>query len=310
MTVKVKVPGFRAGYGDRVSLKGRLRRPHPARNPGAFDYRAFLAQQDIYSTLYIGKTEQVVAIERLPGYWLDEQLLLPVRGAVREAIERNLAGAPAGLLLGEKRRIPEEVREAFRGTGLAHALVVSGLHVGLVAGFFFFGFRFFRLSDRGSSAATIVVLVLYALLTDTQVPVVRAAVMGTVVLLGRILGRQGDVYNTLGLAALLMLVIWPESPWSLSFQLSFGAIWAIVALHKPLALLFPEAWRREDNAVHHWIVSPLCASLAAQLGTGPLIAYAFGNWRRCRWRPIWRWCWASGFGGVDGVDPSLGGDVV
>ena len=156
-----------------------------------------------------------MAIERLPGYWLDEQLLLPVRGAVREAIERNLAGAPAGLLLGEKRRIPEEVREAFRGTGLAHALVVSGLHVGLVAGFFFFGFRFFRLSDRGSSAA------------------------------------------------LLILVNWPESPWSLSFQLSFGAIWAIVALHKPLAVLFPEAWRREDNVVRHWIVSPLCASLAA-----------------------------------------------
>ena len=122
-----------------------------------------------------------MAIERLPGYWLDEQLLLPVRGAVREVIERNLAGAPAGLLLGEKRRIPEEVREAFRGTGLAHALVVSGLHVGLVAGFFFFGFRFFRLSDRGSSAATIVVLVLYALLTDTQVPVVApllAVVLG------------------------------------------------------------------------------------------------------------------------------------
>ena len=90
--VTVKVPGFRAGYGDRVSLKGRLRRPHPARNPGAFDYRAFLAQQDIYSTLYIGKAEQVVAIERLPGYWLDEQLVLPVRGAVREAIECNLAG--------------------------------------------------------------------------------------------------------------------------------------------------------------------------------------------------------------------------
>ncbi len=51
------------------------------------------------------------------------------------------------------------------------------------------------------------VLVLYALLTDTQVPVVRAGVIGTVVLLGRILGRQGDVHNTLGLAALLMLVI-------------------------------------------------------------------------------------------------------
>ena len=81
-----------AGDGEGAGISCRLRRPHPARNPGAFDYRAFLAQQDIYSTLYIGKAEQVVAIERLPGYWLDEQLVLPVRGAVREAIECNLAG--------------------------------------------------------------------------------------------------------------------------------------------------------------------------------------------------------------------------
>ena len=93
--------------------------------------------------------------------------------------------------------------------------------------------------------ATILALVLYALLTEAQVPVVRAALMGAAVLLGRILGRQGDVFNTLGLAAWVILILWPDSPWSLSFQLSFGATWAIVALHKPLALLFPAAWRRK-----------------------------------------------------------------
>lgn len=277
--VTVKEVPLLADYGDRVSLEGRLRRPHPARNPGGFDYRFFLAQQDIYGILFVGKAQQVVMVQSLRGDWLDEELVLPLRSGVRQAIERNLDGAPAGLLLGlllgEKRRIPEQVREAFRGTGLAHALVVSGLHVGLVAYFFFFGFRLLRLSDRGSSAATILVLVLYALLTEAQVPVVRAALMGTVVLLGRVLGRQGEVYNTLGLAALLILVIWPESPWGLSFQLSFGATWAIVALHKPLALLFPAAWRREDGAIGRWIVRPLCASLAAQLGTGPLIAFTF-----------------------------------
>ena len=90
------------------------------------------------------------------------------------------------------------MRDAFRGTGLAHALLVSGLHVGLVAAFIFFGLRLLRLSDRASSVATILALVLYALLTEAQVPVVRAALMGAAVLLGRILGRQGDVFNTLG----------------------------------------------------------------------------------------------------------------
>ena len=277
--VTVKDAYLPADYGDRVSLRGKLQRPRAMRNPGTFDYRAFLAQQDIYGTLFVGKPEQVVSVERLPGHYLCEGMVLPLRRAVRQSIERNLSGAPAGLLLGvllgEKQRIPEEVRDAFRSTGLAHALVVSGLHVGLVGGFFFFGFRLLRLADRPSSAATIVALVLYALATGAQVPVVRAVQMGTVLLLGRVLRRQGDIYNTLGLAALAILVIWPESPWSLSFQLSFGATWAIVALHGPLASLFPPAYQRADSRVGRWIVSPLCASLAAQLGTGPLIAYSF-----------------------------------
>ena len=277
--VTVKDAYLPADYGDRVSLRGKLQRPHAMRNPGAFDYQAFLAQQDIYGTLFVSKPEQVVSVERLPGHYLYEGVVLPLRRAVRQSIERNLSGAPAGLLLGvllgEKQQIPEAVRAAFRSTGLAHTLVVSGLHVGLVGGFFFFGFRLLRLADRPSSAATIVALVLYALVTGAQVPVVRAVLMGSVVLLGRVLRRQGDIYNTLGLAALAILVIWPESPWSLSFQLSFGATWAIVALHGPLTSLFPPAYQRADSRVGRWIVSPLCASLAAQLGTGPLIAYSF-----------------------------------
>ena len=262
-----------------MSLRGRLQRPRGVRNPGAFDYRAFLAQQDIYGTLFVGKSEQVVSVERLSGHWLYEGVVLPLRRTVRQSVERNLSGAPAGLLLGvllgEKRRIPEEVHASFRSTGLAHALVVSGLHVGMVGGFFFFGFRLLQLADRSSSAATIVALALYALATGAQVPVVRAVLMGTVVLLGRMLQRQGDIYNTLGLAALVILVIWPESPWSLSFQLSFGATWAIIALHGPLASLFPASSQRSDSWVGRWVVIPLCASLAAQLGTGPLIAYSF-----------------------------------
>ena len=243
--VTVKDAYLPADYGDRVSLRGRLQRPRAMRNPGAFDYRAFLAQQDIYGTLFVGKPAQIVSVERLSGHWLYEGVVLPLRRAVRQSIERNLSGAPAGLLLGvllgEKRRIPEEVRAAFRSTGLAHALVVSGLHVGMVGGFFFFGFRLLRLADRSSSAATIAALALYALATGAQVPVVRAVLMGAVVLLGRVLRRQGDIYNTLGLAALAILVIWPESPWSLSFQLSFGADVGHHRLARTAHLAFPRS---------------------------------------------------------------------
>ncbi len=277
--VSAREVGVGAGYGDRVALQGRLQRPQPARNPGGFDYRGFLALQHIHGLLYLRRPEQIVQVEERPGQVLYEYGVLPIRRAIRQTIQRNLRGAPAGLLqgmlLGEKHRIPEEIRASFRSTGLAHALVISGLHVGLITVFFFTGFKLCRLPDRCTSGATVGVLVLYALVTELQPPVVRATIMAGVILLGRVLGRQGDIYNSLGLAALLILMVWPASLLSLSFQLSFGATLAIVGLHGPLAGWFPLAWRREDGWIGKWVVGPLCVTLAAQVGTAPLIAHHF-----------------------------------
>ena len=268
-----------ADYGDSLVLQGRLLRPWPARNPGAFDYRRFLAHRGIYATLSVRKGEQVIAHQALPGSWFNEYLLLPLRRAIRSGIQSNLTGAPAGLLegilLGHKHRIPEEVKQDFRLTGLAHALVISGLHVGLLAIFLLTAFNLCRLPPRWAALATVLSLFLYACATDLQAPVVRASLMAAAVLLGRVLERRGDVFNALGLAALLILALWPTSLLTLSFQLSFGATGAIAGLHSTLAGLFPANWRRQDHWANNWLVAPLCASMAAQIGTGPLIAYHF-----------------------------------
>ena len=267
-----------ADYGDRVTLLGRLRLPSGARNPGAFDYRRFLYLQNIHATLSLSRSVQILAVEPGRGSRLWEDVVLPIRRSVRQSIRRNLDGAPAdllqGMLLGDKHRISPEVRDSFRRTGLAHALVISGLHVGLVAVFFFTAFKLCRLPDGLTCAATVLVLGLYALVTEMEPPVVRASIMAAVILLGRMAGRPGDIYNSLGLAALVILVAWPTSLFSLGFQLSFGATLAIVGLHAPIAHLFPASWRR-DHRVSDWVIAPLCVSLAAQIGTGPLIAYHF-----------------------------------
>jgi competence protein ComEC len=82
----------------------------------------------------------------------------------------------------------------------------------------------------------------------------------------------------LGLAALCILILWPASLLGLSFQLSFAATLATVGLHAPLAHLFPARWRDAGNWRGQYIVLPLCVSLAAQLGTGPLFALHFQQW--------------------------------
>ncbi len=268
-----------AGAGDRIWLQTRLRQPQPARNPGAFDFRRFLNLQGVHASASAYRSGHLLRVEALPAAWWRERLVLPLRRLMRGALEANLSGPPAGLLrgmlLGEKHRIPPEVAGRFRHTGLAHALVISGLHVGLVALFFYTLFRLAGTPTSAASLATALVLLLYALLTDLQAPVVRASIMAGVVLVGRAIGRRGEVYNSLGLAAVLILCLWPASLLTLSFQLSFGATLAIVALHGPLMSLWPAAWRDENRALGKWVLAPLCVTVAAQLGTGPLIAWHF-----------------------------------
>ena len=268
-----------AGAGDRIWLHTRLRQPQPARNPGAFDFRRYLHLQGVHAAASAYRPGQLLRVEPLPAAWWRERLVLPLRRLTRGALEANLSGPPAGLLrgmlLGEKHRIPAEVADRFRHTGLAHALVISGLHVGLVALFFHTAFRVARAPPWAACLATALVLFLYALVTDLQAPVVRASIMAGVVLVGRAIGRRGEVCNSLGLAAVVILCLWPASLLTLSFQLSFGATLAIVALHGPLMSLWPPAWRHEDRALGKWVLSPLCITAAAQLGTGPLIAWHF-----------------------------------
>lgn len=269
-----------ADLGDRLTLNSRLQRPAPARNPGAFDYRAFLELEQIHFLLALRRPEQLVACEQRPGPWLWERVVLPVRRAVEESITRNLSGGPAGLLLGvllgEKHAMPEELREDFRLTGLTHALVVSGLNVALVVLFFLTAFKLCRIPERLALVLTLLGVALFALVTGLQAPVVRAGLMAGALLLGRLWQRPGEVYNGLGLAALIILVWQPASLLSLSFQLSFVATLSLVALSRPLAAVFPASWRTHPWA-GEWVLLPLCACLAAQAGTGPLIAWHFNQ---------------------------------
>jgi uncharacterized membrane protein (UPF0136 family) len=173
-------------HADEVTLQGRLARPQPARNPGAFDYRRFLELRGIHGVLSVRRAEQIISVRKRSGGVLHEWVVSPGRQTVRRVIGRNLSGEPAGLLrgilLGEKQAISERLRDDFRTTGLAHALVISGLHVGLVALFFFSGFRLCRLSDSAASLATVGVLTTFAFVTELQAPVVRASIMAAVVL--------------------------------------------------------------------------------------------------------------------------------
>ncbi len=155
-------------------------------------------------------------------------------------------------LTGERGAIPEPVLQAMRDAGLAHLLAISGLHIGLVAGILFFAVRFMLAAvpavalrypvKKWAALAALAGAFFYLLLSGATVPTQRAFLMLAVVLTAVVFDRSAISMRLVAWAAVLVLVIAPESLLSASFQMSFAAVTALVAVYEGLARR-SSAWR-------------------------------------------------------------------
>ena len=279
--VTVKEGADDIGFGDLVTVRGRLRQPEPARNPGAFDYRTYLERRGVSALLSVRKRESIQRLEKGEARAFFSGVVLPIRRSIRSTVDRNLLGAPAallkGLLLGEKHALPKEVRAAFNRVGVSHVLAVSGLHVGLIAGIFFFVFRLFGLTRRRATWVTVAALIVYVFVVDLRPSVVRASVMAGLILIAFTIERDTDLWNVLGVAALIILLIGPQSLFDVGFQLSFGAVGSIALLYTPITGAIHRVFGKPTKTWMQWVVAAVSVSAAAQIGTGPFVALYFNR---------------------------------
>lgn len=265
--------------GDRARAAGRLRRPSPARNPGGFDAQAFYTQRGIHGLMSIRQPGGYAVVARQTHPTLHTAIIRPLRRSVERTVDATLQGPSAallkGILLGHRAQVPEEVLASFTEIGLTHILAVSGLHVGLITLIAVFVFSLLRLPRPFMTGAVLVVLVLYACMTNLTPSVIRASIMAGLFLTGAAMDRQTDAVNILAVAALAILLVWPRAAFDLSFQLSFVATLSILLGYARFRVLLPAALRQSTAWWKRWLVDGFGVSLAAQLGTLPIIASAF-----------------------------------
>jgi competence protein ComEC len=232
-------PAPRLAYGQQVEIEGRLRTPHNFNNPGSFDYAAYLARQTIYwtATMTRGSTPTV-----LPGRCGPQFLALvySLRTFALDRLERlyqgdsYATGMMQAILIGETSGIQRVWTENFRSTGTFHALVISGVHVTVLAGVLLFLLRLCAIPELPALALTAVGAWLYALVSGLSAPVVRAAGGFSLFLVARFLFRRTRVMNLLAAITIVYLVWDPNQLFDPSFQLSFLSVAAIGALASPL----------------------------------------------------------------------------
>jgi len=228
-------PALRAG--ERVEVLARARRPRNFQNPGAFDFRNYLARHGIHLTASLRSVE---LLRKLDGPRPEfRHRTARIRGALLARLDSMFAASPQiaavlrGMLLGDYSFIDHDVATAFQRTAVYHVLVISGMHLVALAAFVYWVARLFRLPVGLRTILTILVLGGFVAIVEDSPPVARAAVMAALVLLARLLFRRVDLLNSVAVAGILLLLASPASLFDPSFQLSFLAAATIGALALP-----------------------------------------------------------------------------
>ncbi|TAK35560.1 MAG: ComEC family competence protein [Saprospiraceae bacterium] len=302
-------------YGDALLLHGRIMAVPPPENPHVFDYRRYLHFQNIHYQTFVRGSDwkrvshgcgnrlfgMALALQKNFVHTLRKHLTTPEELAVGSA-----------LILGYRNEMPEEIKTAYIRTGAMHVLAVSGLHVGIVFLLLNFSLKRILKNSRAWRIARMLLILLaiwaFALITGASPSVVRAAVMFSFINVGLLLRQYASIYNTLASSAFCLLLWNPYWLASVSFQLSYLAVYGIVYFQSKISRL----WIIENKAGRQlWEL--VCVSLAAQLMTLPLTLFYFHQFPTFFWLSSLILVPASGFvlgGGllllaVEAVSPGL-----
>jgi competence protein ComEC len=266
------LPNEEYQYGERIRLRGELKTPPENEE---FSYRDYLARQGIHS--YITKTE----VTRLPGndgnpVW---RLIYKFKSKLVENTYKIFpdpeASLFAGILFGVDTGLPKKTQEAFKNTGTAHIIAISGFNIAIIAGFFFSIFRTLLNNERLGAALAVIFVFLYAFLVGGDPAVMRAAFMGSLSLFARQIGRRNAGINTLAVVALVMSLINPLTLWDVGFQLSFFATLGLILYAEPFSNITAKIFRITDDTMLRILNDNVILTIAAQVMTIPLMMYYF-----------------------------------
>ena len=270
--------------GDMVLVKGKLDLIPEAANRGEFDPRKAARMKQLSVQLYCSGPWQVQADgkSRLNGF--ERFIVQPTYDYIMQSLdellpagqERKLA---SGVLTGERESMSEEVFEAFKLTGTAHILAVSGMNVGLLALVVQILLQRLKMTTIGrwlSFALFVFILMVYCSVTGNSASVKRAAFMALVLIGGETLGRKTYPINSLALADILILLADPLDLLNPGFLMTNGAVLAIFLIY-PIFVPSQKQAGGFLRVVASALIGSVMITLAAIIGVSPVIAYYFGT---------------------------------
>ncbi|QDU36831.1 ComEC family competence protein [Maioricimonas rarisocia] len=259
--------------GERVELFGTLRFAEPPRNPGEFDFQAWLKGEGISAVVHCETPDAIRSLGLFerggvdPHFWRSH-IRQRLRTIMGRSVRPGSLPVAVSLFLGDRTGMPTPMRDDFAASGMMHLLAISGLHVGIFAGLVLIVCRVLRTGPAGTALLVIVCVWSFAFITEFRPPVVRASVLTTIVVFGWSAGLQGWGMNSLAVSAIVLLFWNPNNLFEPGPQLSFLAVIAILTAGplltritrprpSPLAPERGPLWRLLEPAVRWMLASAL-----------------------------------------------------
>ncbi len=266
-----KIPNVK--IGNIIKVRGKLRQFEEAANKGNFDSKKYYLSLGFYGKIEAGTIEVINS-----DYSGIRQGLYEMRMEIIERLEKlcsdnkgifsiinNKNGIIGAIILGDKTDLDSDIKELYSVSGIAHILAISGLHIS------FIGMAIYRLLRRRfrflfSAAVSIPVVLSFGIMSGFGISTIRAIIMFILKIIGEVLGRKYDAITAISLAGLVLLVQNPFVVCNSGFQMSFGAIIAIV-----LILPIVEEILNTDNK----IIKVLSANFTISLVMNPILAWNY-----------------------------------
>ena len=261
--------------GTHLRIKGALYKNSLAKNPNQFDYGKYLENKQIYAQLYADAADIQMGSrpDKDPWYYTSKLRTKIIRNLEKSHFNKAELNVAIALILGQQQEISPDIIRDYQYAGAVHILSVSGLHIGFILLFVTFLLKPFPNTRRGSFIKLVIILLslsLFGLIAGLAPSVVRSVAMFSFVAIGMYLRRSTNIYHTLLVSILLILLFQPSFLFDVGFQLSYVALFFILWLQPLLAQLWVP-----KNKVMNYFWEILTVSFAAQIGAFPLSIYYF-----------------------------------
>ncbi len=218
-------------YGDKILIKGEFAEPSESRNYGGFDYKEYLKSIKIHGTIKADSIEVLAKNSNNPIFTFANNINLKIKENISKLIPEKYGAIFTGLILGDTSKVEEEVNDNFKIANISHVLAISGMHITYIV----MGIELLLkrgIGKRKTRIITIIVLVMYMFITGFAPSVVRASIMGIIMLISKLIHRKNDIWTSISLSLLILLIYNPFLILNVGLQLSYLGTIGIVCFNK------------------------------------------------------------------------------